>query len=357
MVNENKFESSRFISLDWQRGLLALSIMLYHLALWKLDKPDSAQILGRLGIYAVSMFFVLSGLSMALVYNNNIHNLQSACNFFIRRIFRIWPLLWLAIFAVTFGNLAFNKEINWFVVILNLTTIFGFTNPSLYINTGAWSIGNEMVYYALTPGLIYIFNKKIIYGNIFLAVTLFVGVYFSAYLMSPQQTLAMQWEYYINPFNNLYFYCAGVAIFYNIKNNTFNNKTALTLLFISLALFIYYPAVGDQINIVTGHGRFIFSFASILMVIAFYGLKITFPYFLSGSLTRLGIITYGVYLLHPVVYQFLEILSKKLNIFSNPVGIIFATIIITIASALLSFKFIESPLIRVGKFVTSRKRK
>jgi exopolysaccharide production protein ExoZ len=353
---ENKFDIKRLNSLDWQRGLLALSIMMYHLTLWKLEKPDSTHIIGRLGVYGVSMFFVLSGLSMAFVYNKYICDFRSSYNFFIRRIFRIWPLLWMAIFAVTFGNLLFNKDVNWLTVFLNLTTIFGFINPGLYINTGAWSIGNEMVYYALTPGLIFLFNKKILYGNIFLMVTLFVGAYFAADLMSTQYTLAKQWQNYINPFNNLYFYCAGVAIFYNFKYITINNKLALLFLIISLVIFLYYPVVGDQINIVTGLNRAVFSFASILMVIAFYKVNVVLPKFFSVSLTQLGMVTYGVYLLHPVIFQFLEIIFKKLNIITTPVVTIFLTIMLTLIVALFSFNFLESPLIRLGKFITSNKK-
>jgi peptidoglycan/LPS O-acetylase OafA/YrhL len=59
---------NRFEPLDWLRGLLALSITVYHLTCCALQPPDASTFLGRLGIYGVSMFFVLSGLSMAAAY-------------------------------------------------------------------------------------------------------------------------------------------------------------------------------------------------------------------------------------------------------------------------------------------------
>jgi exopolysaccharide production protein ExoZ len=132
--------------LDWLRGLLAAAIMLYHLV--------ASSLLGRLGVYGVSMFFVLSGLSIALVYHRFIIDGATAGRFFVRRVFRIWPLLWLAVIAVAVARALQGREVNWSQIALNLTTLFGFISPSDYINTGAWSIGNEMVYYALTPAIV-----------------------------------------------------------------------------------------------------------------------------------------------------------------------------------------------------------
>lgn len=55
---------NRIDSLDWQRGLLAFAIMAYRLAFWEFHELDSSSIMDRFGIYGVSMFFFLSGLSM-----------------------------------------------------------------------------------------------------------------------------------------------------------------------------------------------------------------------------------------------------------------------------------------------------
>lgn len=88
--------SDRFESLDWLRGLMALSIMLYHFGSWH----DAAHPIGRLGIYGVSIFFILSGLSIAIAYDGFICDIRTSVRFFIRRLFRIWPLLWLAVALV-----------------------------------------------------------------------------------------------------------------------------------------------------------------------------------------------------------------------------------------------------------------
>lgn len=345
---------NRIDSLDWQRGLLAFAIMLYHLTGWQLFELDSSSLLGRFGIYGVSMFFVLSGLSMAIVYHKYIDGARASIYFFIRRIFRIWPLLWLAIFFSVATSTAAGTGPSWRLVAINLTTAFGFINPALYINTGAWSIGNEMVYYALTPLIIYAFNKHLAFGNLLTGIACLIGLWFSSYLLTVDKSLADQWSQYINPFNNLFLYCAGISIYYNAKGLALSTTANLTCFLIALAVFIFYPAVGDQIHIVTGAGRVVFSLASILLVLAFYKNTVQIPRIVSVPLTHLGVITYGVYLLHPIAYRTIIFVLKKFHAQLPPYAMIGGTIVLTIVLALMSFKLLEEPFIRLGKKLTSR---
>ena len=185
----------RIESLDWLRGFMAIAIMLYHLTGWIFKITwEADSILGKFGIYSVSIFFILSGLSMAIVYNRYIVNIQSSVFFIVRRIFRIWPLLWICIVLVIVPFILKNGITGisepW-KIFINMTTLFGFIDPSNYINAGAWSIGNEMVYYALTPLIIIIFNKKKIFGNIFALFTFIVSLVFAFHIMDNSKSLWM----------------------------------------------------------------------------------------------------------------------------------------------------------------------
>ena len=172
---------NRIKSLDFLRGMMAISIMIYHLTSWLFNRQDSSTLLGRLGVYGVSIFFILSGLTMAIVYSNYIKDAKTCVNFYIRRLFRILPLLWICSFATIIIR---GKNPGLDVLILNLTASFGFVSPGTYIVTGAWSIGNEMVYYAMTPIIIHIFNKSKIYGNIITLITLALTIYFSFFILN-----------------------------------------------------------------------------------------------------------------------------------------------------------------------------
>ncbi len=347
---------SRLESLDWLRGLLALSIMIYHLTGWKLYQPDSNELLGRLGIYGVSMFFILSGLAMAAGYANYIRGAGTAAKFFVRRIFRIWPLLWLAVASVTLGGvLVKGAAVDWPLVLLNITTVFGFISPGAYINTGAWSIGNEMVYYALTPIILAVYNRDKMSGNLLFAGTVAIAVYVAFFAMTPTATLASQWLLYINPFNNLCLYVAGVAIYYNAKLLKLSPPHAMLMMAASVGMLAAYPADGDLIAVVTGVNRLVFCLASVLIVLSFYKLTIK-PYWWIGSpLAALGAATYGVYLLHPIVFHGVELTTRHFGLPNSALQIIAATSGVTIALSLFLYKWFESPLIQVGKRFTAGK--
>ncbi|MCB0760440.1 MAG: acyltransferase family protein, partial [Flavobacteriales bacterium] len=58
----------RLYNLDYLRGLAAFGIMIYHYLTWTLGKFSADDFLGRLGVYGVSVFYVLSGLTLYYVY-------------------------------------------------------------------------------------------------------------------------------------------------------------------------------------------------------------------------------------------------------------------------------------------------
>jgi exopolysaccharide production protein ExoZ len=231
--------SSRYTPLDWLRGLMAISIMLYHFG----GQHDAATPLGRLGVYGVSIFFILSGLSMAIAYDLNIFDFRSSVNFFIRRLFRIWPLLWLAVALVAVPTYLIGKgphgqdPYSFTTIALNLTTLFGFVSPTEYINMGAWSIGNEMVYYAFTPILISFYHLRKSIGNTITLITVGIGLLFAFSILSPADRLEVQWAKYINPFNNLFLYCAGIAIYYNFRDLTVSVRWHVPILLTTVAAF------------------------------------------------------------------------------------------------------------------------
>ncbi len=346
----------RIDSLDWLRGLMALSIMAYHISGWYFTQPDAASFLGRLGIYGVSIFFILSGLSMAIVYHQSFTTIKATLIFFTRRIFRIWPLLWVTTLATVALTYYTKTTLDFYKIVINLTTAFGFIDPGGYIATGAWSIGNEMVYYAFTPLLLISYNYKRWLGNLLCALTFIVGYYFCFYALSPAQTLGKQWITYINPFNNLFLYTAGIAIFYNLRDISFSRSDIAFALICILTAFIFYPATGNQINIVIGWHRISLVILSILLVVAFFKFSIPVPKFIAYPLEKLGIVTYGVYLLHPVTNSIMQKLFIYLHIHSNWVmalSVISATILFSLAS----YYFFEVKLMSLGKKLTTSKYK
>jgi len=347
---------NRIESLDWLRGLMAMSIMFYHMTYWHFFPLDSSFFLGKLGVYGVSIFFILSGLSMAIVYSKFIVDKRTAVIFYVRRIFRIWPLLWICITLVTLPSMITGGEVSIVKVFINLTTLFGFIAPHSYINAGAWSIGNEMVYYAFTPFIIILYERSKVKGNLMLLISFIVALLFAFFFLDAQKSLSEEWSTYINPFNNIFLYIAGVAIYYNLKNIDIKASLLSILFGISLAIFMFYPVDGDKIAIVTGVNRVVFLFASIILVISFYKFSSynIIPKSIQYPLEQLGIATYGVYLFHPVLNSYIVYAFKKVGI-ENPLILVATVVVLTISIALISFNLFEKKMIKFGKTITSRK--
>lgn len=345
---------NRFPPLDWLRGTMALSVMVYHFA----NYHEAAHLLGRLGIYAVSIFFILSGLSMAIAYDLYIRDIRTSLYFFIRRLFRIWPLLWLSIALVVIPTnflgyrfYGHDEPYSLAKILLNVSTLFGFVAPGQYINVGAWSIGNEMVYYAFTPGLIAAYKWRKQAGNLMTLLAAGIGLLFASRMLTTSSTLADQWMTYINPFNNLFLYCAGLAIYYNFRDLEIPQRFHLPLFMLPVILFAIYPANGDQINLVTGFNRVAFSIISIVVVFAFYKCAPVLPKFIGDKFEQLGIATYGIYLLHPIILEFTRSAFRALGLQIKYLPTL-AAIGLTIALSLLIYKLLEAPLINLGKKLT-----
>jgi len=337
-------KAQRIETLDWLRGLMAISIMIYHLTYWILTPLDASNLLGRLGIYGVSIFFILSGLSMAIVYNNYIKSFKTSIKFYIRRIFRIWPLLWLVTSLIILSPVLSNQTYSLKLIFLNFTTLFGFISPTKYIATGAWSIGNEMVYYALTPIILAAFNYKLWLGNFLFIITLFIGLLFAFIFLHSDKIFAEQWAVYVNPFNNLFLYIGGISIYYNLKQSSINTLALSFVLLISILSFCFLPFSGNQIILVTGIGRIIFVILSFTIVISFYKMKFNkMPQMIKNSLESFGFATYGIYLMHPIIYGYTH------NLIHNTFLLFFTVVIVTIIVSIYTFRLFEIKLTEIGK--------
>jgi peptidoglycan/LPS O-acetylase OafA/YrhL len=301
------------------------------------------------------MFFILSGLSMAAGYAGYVRDAGSAGKFLVRRVFRILPLLWIAIASVVIGELVLNgRPTSWSLVLLNITTLFGFVSPGSYINTGAWSIGNEMVYYALTPLVLAISDRRRAWGNLLVWTAIGLSITFGYSRLEPRASLAAQWLSYVSPGTNLFLYLAGISLYYNTRKLLVPTHAGLALLLGALAVFIFGPGRGDLISIVTGPSRLYFSIAALALVLSFYKAPMPLPGWLSRPLATLGVATYGVYLLHPIVYQVVKVSTRQVGLVAGPAITMTCTIVMTIACSVLAFRVYESRFIDLGRRLTGR---
>ncbi|WP_350293403.1 acyltransferase [uncultured Croceitalea sp.] len=337
---------NRIVGLDYLRGLMAFAIMIYHYFSWIYGSFDASSFWGRIGIYGVAIFYILSGLTLYLVYENNFFK-KGIWYYIKRRVLRIHPLLILT----TILTIILLRNPNLFVtntrainsLFLNLTGLFGFVDPRRYIATGAWSIGNELFFYSIFPLVIFLRNidKRLLYACFCL--TLFIGIYFAFYIIDVEQVLSKNWEFYINPFNQLFLFIGGILIADIFRNKPMNNFIYGLGAIVVLLLFIFFPISGDRVVITAGMYRLVFSLLSFILVISAFKLEFNLGNFFSPLLNHLGNISYTIYLVHPIIYYTLK---KYELLFENELASLFLCLVATMILSSLVYRFYERPFIK-----------
>ena len=301
---------SRLDTLDYLRGLAATSIMVYHYTSWSEGQISATHFLGRMGIFGVAIFYILSGITLTHVYRNKLELTGNELfSFYKKRVLRIFPLLW----AATFFSIVLSKKLPDSIdVILNLTGLFGFVKWNTYFATGAWSIGNELVFYSAFPLLLFAFRKSQTLLLLLIAFIAVCYVYFSFYLIDPAKELGLQWSLYTNPLNQALFFLSGMALNWVFHDKLIRRPVVLTLLLSGILLLVFFPTSTNITDLVTGVTRAIFTFSSLLICLSFYKSNYLLPFRLRNVLSFLGRASYSIYLLHPIVYAVSKVLLNSL---------------------------------------------
>lgn len=146
-------QSERYPGLESLRGLAALLVIWFHVsALNLLVLPTwLTPFVQHFGL-GVQMFFILSAFCLCLGYHDRVGTSEGIRSFAIRRFFRIAPLfyvliaVWVAIEYFKRDNPTTLQEI-----VLNVTFLFNVPPVGGSIVWAGWTLGVEMMAYALFP--------------------------------------------------------------------------------------------------------------------------------------------------------------------------------------------------------------
>ncbi|WP_426439585.1 acyltransferase family protein [Bradyrhizobium genosp. P] len=153
-------------SLDLLRGIAILLVVLSHSAGSATSIiPGLVKVALDYGQFGVQLFFIVSGYTMMLTYGNRT-DLSAAGSFYLRRVFRIVPLFWIAIvFYLAISNGEGSRswapdgvsvsDVVLTISFLHLSSLTAFNS----VVPGGWSIGVEMQFYLLFPFIIRLFRQ------------------------------------------------------------------------------------------------------------------------------------------------------------------------------------------------------
>lgn len=341
---------NRLYNLDYLRGLAAFGIMIFHYFSWALGKFSADTFMGRIGLYGVSMFYVLSGLTLYFVYYHKMGlNKEDVLDFFKRRVFRIFPLLWVVtIVAILLSN----QKPDVTDLLLNLSGLFGFLRWERYFSAGVWSIGNELVFYVFFPFFV-LFTRHMKPAMLALALLLFgFYLYFAFIRLQPTLTLNEQWAVYIHPMNQVFLFMSGFLLGYALQRIQVPNIVALGFIAAGIVLFVLYPAAGDPVTLITGVNRLVFTVCCLLVCAGFYKLSLTLPGIIHQPLSLLGEASYAVYLLHPLVWTISGILCVWLKAHTLYVPLSVRLVLACITTLVLGYfvyQYVEKYFMQLGR--------
>lgn len=310
---------------DIMRLVLALTVVVAHCRI--LSQSASLGVIGVLNPeIAVYGFFAISGFLVVASYERS----GSLRQYFAKRARRILPGYWLSTIFCVLIAVAFTHSFHvWGFLFANLT-FMNFLHPGIpglfssnflpAVNGALWTIKEELSFYVCVPFIVWLCRK---YGHdIILPLLIVLSIVYKEMTSGPiSHQLPAQLAYFLT----------GTLVYYHLS---WFKRKGLWIVAAAAVAYIIYSVTG-----------WIFlqpCSISILTIGSCYLL----PHFEGPA--KWGDFSYGAYVLHFPIIQSLV----ALGLFSyNPWFALMTVLVLVSVSAVLSWKFVESP------FLKSRLRK
>ena len=151
--------ANRLESLDTLRGIAILMVIGFHASVAFRPTP-LLQSFAKLGNQGVQLFFLISAITMCMMWRQRADEPQRSARFYIRRFFRIAPLFWMAlVFYQLWWRFALQIQTpadgpSWTQIGVTALFLHGFAPDAInLVVPGGWSIAVEMSFYAVFPVL------------------------------------------------------------------------------------------------------------------------------------------------------------------------------------------------------------
>ncbi|WP_370237841.1 acyltransferase family protein [Brevundimonas sp.] len=304
-------DSQKLGFIDAVRGIAILLVVLVHQSGAVADVVPLSALghqIGEYGHMGVQMFFVASALTLGLSYARRRTENQALTRFYLRRLFRIAPMYWLAIglyfviATVFIGNSDAFTPVN---VAANAVFVHGFVPGAINdVVPGGWSIAGEMFFYSWFPAAFiaasWLYDRHGIWPLMVITGSIF-GAYAAAWHLIPEFTV-----YQITRGNIFYYWApAQIPVFLIGLTGYFAWRTwAPTNAAVNLAAFMTLTAA----TVLMWRSGYVAAFAWVPSIAA-----LSFVFLLRGlsTLNRLpswlqevGRVSYSMYILHFIVVWF-----------------------------------------------------
>lgn len=385
-VSINKEENLAYI--DMLRGFAIIGVLLVHSTIGMEVAglgalPFHLEWLLRAGKHGVDLFFAVSAFTLMRSMHNRISVEHMAMRkYFLRRFFRIAPAYYVVLVVVF---VFYGKGITGYVdpldatlseldLIAHLLFLNGFspyfTNDFLGVE---WSISTEFLFYVLLPFIFIWLNKAtsksqairraafLYFVGIGLYWVTFFKVDFSSLGGGFAAPISPNWLYFFIT-SHLHVFIAGVvAWLVLLKAAESRQKIRSSILLVGLALTVVLAIAGAYLEwLWWGDARVRWSclvFWGVLSSLLIYLLGMLKPPCIFG-LSHFGKMSFSLYLVHfPILYwlrDFVKVWAMSAVPGVNFIIYVFFGLGLSYFLALLLYKFVEQPGMKLGKVLINR---
>jgi peptidoglycan/LPS O-acetylase OafA/YrhL len=316
----------RIHGFDLLRGLCAIAVALYHMLHW-----SAIAELHTWGLFGVYIFFALSGASLVVGYRDHFARGMPASHFLAMRFARLAPLYVLVVLLNAYA--LFHNVVGARIGLLNATLLFGLGNAgATSLATGGWSLGIEFAFYLMFPVLLSLAISRARYwigGIVALAQLAFVHL-----VVGGAPDLTSAWQAYTQPLAFIGYFYLGCVIGHDYLEGRVSRITPLA--FCAVMALILVSSGDNARHTLTGRGGVGLFALSIAAVYLASGLRL--EALMARCAAFLGNASYGVYLMHPLVYKALGQLEL------GAVPRILLTLALSLGLAHASYRLYESPI-------------
>jgi len=347
--------TERLEALDGLRGVMALAVAFYHFGMWASLAPvgtPANTLFAALGLYSVQGFFVLSGLCFYLLYSAAPPRGRGLAEFHIKRFFRIAPLYYLSLGLSLASGLTVGSPPTAALVLENMSFSFGFVHPNHALVAGGWSIGVEYVFYAAFPLWLWLGRRPL---GLWLSCVVLAVVAARATLHVREVPPSQAFHAYVAVANHAVLFALGALVAEvrgRLRIQLPDVLLPALIAAIGLAVYVAVEPVPDHFALVTGWAR-VLGVAACVALACCAALVRGTSMRLGALYRHLGQLSYGVYMLHRLVFV---AVAALLPAATPALARCLVALACTMAGARVVYVLVEQPCLRLGKRLAARVR-
>lgn len=319
--------------------------------------------LNNIGVTGVHLFFVLSSFSLA---NSITLTSNGVYEYGIKRFFRIAPLFYLLlVFQLLWKGPIGAEHHQLNEILLNFSFLFNFTpNLSTGIVYGGWTIGVEMIFYALLPFILLMCRN--IYSYYILAPLGLLISWASHIAISESNPTA-----HLNPFTNYatFSFITNIAPFFigllafglykKFPSNCWVARTSI-LSALGLIFILFYTSLQGEFD-TPGRPAHLILYTAYGLICLSQSIR---PSWVTANVAMqyLGERSFSIYLVQlPLIWIITPLYSPIINYFGGYtlqtyLTCAVLTFILVIAVSELTYRLVEIPGVNIGRAIIAKRR-